>query len=294
MVGDMERSLTDEPISLSRRQLLTAAAVGPLTAATLGAADSPPVDPWTQVRRQFPVEDGLVYFNTGTYGPSPRAFAAAECHGRDALNHNFNRYFYDHFIDQRFVGLINRVAGFIGAGRNDIAFTSGATEGMSYIAGGLDLQTGDEVLTTTHEHQAGVYPWLLAAKRRGITVRQIPLPTPITADDEVQPAGPNPAADVPTMEHQYAVSILEDTHQTVDEPAGVGRQQHDATHGRRPDPRLRRKPPSHQQRRLHAPTIEDHDPWNVGVRTEHHSSRRAVVGPRRHRRATRFCVPCHR
>ncbi len=137
------------------------------------------------MRHQFSLEEGLIYLNTGTYGPSSREVIAAECRVREAMNRNFNRFFVDHFIDERFVGLIDRTAGFIGADRNDIAFTSGATEGMNFVAGGLDLQPGDEVLTTTHEHQAGIYPWLLAAKRRGITVRQLPMPTPIESAGEV-------------------------------------------------------------------------------------------------------------
>ncbi len=177
--------MSEHPAAISRRRFLAAAAAGPLAAANAAGAQTTALDLWALVRRQFPIEDGLIYLNTGTYGPSSREVAAAECRGREAMNRDFNRYFVDHFVKPRFVGLIDRVAGFVGAGRNDIAFTSGATEGMSYIAAGLDLEAGDEVLTTTHEHQAGIYPWLLVAKRRGITVRQLPLPTPISAPSDV-------------------------------------------------------------------------------------------------------------
>ncbi len=177
--------MTEHRASLSRRQFLAAAAAGPVAAASRTSPGAATIDPWAQVRGRFPLEEDLIYFNTGTYGPSSWAVAAAECNVREAMNRNFNRYFFDHFIDERFVGLIDRMADFIGADRNDIAFTSGATEGMNFVAGGLDLNAGDEVLTTTHEHQAGIYPWLLAAKRRGMTVRQLPLPTPIQSAGDV-------------------------------------------------------------------------------------------------------------
>jgi selenocysteine lyase/cysteine desulfurase len=177
-LGDPATLYGSSPV-LTRRHLLGASMAGVVAGLPLYSAAAGAIDPWELVRRQFLIDDDLIYLNTGTYGPSSREVAAAECRGREAMNRDFNRYFYDQFIDERFVGLVDRVAAFIGAGRNDIAFTSGATEGMNYVANGLELSAGDEVLTTTHEHQAGIYPWLLLAKRRGIRVRQLPLPTPV-------------------------------------------------------------------------------------------------------------------
>lgn len=177
--------MKDTRPALSRRELLAAAAVAPVAAALPATVTAAAVDPWAQVRRQFAIEDGLTYLNVGTYGPSTREVAAAECRHREAMNRNFGRFFYERLMADDFVRLVDRTAAFVGAERDDIAFTSGATESMSYIAGGLELAAGDEVLTTTHEHQAGIYPWLLAARRRGITVRQIALPTPIPSAADV-------------------------------------------------------------------------------------------------------------
>ena len=171
--------------ALSRRELLAAAAVAPVAAVLPSGTVTGTPDPWAHVRRQFTIEEGLTYLNVGTYGPSTREVADAECRHRQAMNRNFGRFFYERLMADDFVRLVDRTASFVGADRGDIAFTSGATESMSYIANGLELAAGDEVLTTAHEHQAGIYPWLLAARRRGITVRQIPLPTPIPSADEV-------------------------------------------------------------------------------------------------------------
>jgi len=170
--------------ALTRRQLLAAPLAGAMVGLPLHA-DTFKAEPWESVRLRYSIDDDLIYLNTGTYGPSSKAVAAAECGGREAMNRDFNRYFYDHLIHERFAALVDQLAAFVGAGRNEIACTSGATEGMNYIAGGLDLSAGDEVLTTTHEHQAGIYPWLLVAKRRGIRVRQLPMPTPVESADQV-------------------------------------------------------------------------------------------------------------
>jgi isopenicillin-N epimerase len=91
---------------------------------------------------------------------------------------NYNRAFREHMMGDAVPRFTARVARFLGAGPDEIAFTSGTTEAMNYIANGLDLAPGDEILTTKHEHLGGIYPWLLQAKRRGAVVRQLDIPSP--------------------------------------------------------------------------------------------------------------------
>jgi len=54
-----------------------------------------------------------------------------------------------------------------------------ATEANSYIANGVDLKAGDEVVITDQEHPGGEHPWDLRAKRYGIVVKKITLPRPV-------------------------------------------------------------------------------------------------------------------
>jgi selenocysteine lyase/cysteine desulfurase len=80
---------------------------------------------------------------------------------------------------------VERIARFVGASSDGIALLSGTTEAMNVVAAGLDLREGDEIVTTTHEHQAGIYPWLMAAKRRGCVVKQIPMAFPQTSHADI-------------------------------------------------------------------------------------------------------------
>ncbi len=41
---------------------------------------------------------------------------------------------------------------------------------MSFVANGLDVGPGDEVVTTDHEHIGGLEPWRLVTTRRGATL----------------------------------------------------------------------------------------------------------------------------
>jgi isopenicillin-N epimerase len=81
--------------------------------------------------------------------------------------------------------VLGTLAGFFGAGADDIALTTGATQALNMVAAGLDFAAGDEILTTAHDHPAAVYPWLLQAKRRGLKVNQVQLPSPMPAPAQV-------------------------------------------------------------------------------------------------------------
>ena len=71
------------------------------------------------------------------------------------------------------------LAAFVGCNRDEIALLRNATEANSYIANGIDLKPGDEVLMTDQEHPGGEMPWQLRAKRYGIVVRKVTLPKPV-------------------------------------------------------------------------------------------------------------------
>jgi selenocysteine lyase/cysteine desulfurase len=68
---------------------------------------------------------------------------------------------------------------FVGCTRDELALVRNATEANSYIANGLDMKPGDEVLMTDQEHPGGEHPWNLRAKRYGIVVKKVTLPKPV-------------------------------------------------------------------------------------------------------------------
>lgn len=80
--------------------------------------------------------------------------------------------------------LATRFAAFTGCDADEVLFTHGAGEALSTVAAGLDLASGDEVVTTTQEHPAALSPWLFQARRRGIIVKQVPLPSPLTGPEQ--------------------------------------------------------------------------------------------------------------
>src|SRR5215468_1057050 len=136
---------------------------------------------WAALRKQFLIPEAEVYLNNGTVGssPLPVLHAIMKCyHEAESLaQHDPEDYpiwgyaAWNNFRDP--------LAKFVGCNRDEIALIRNATEANSYIANGVDLKPGDEVLMTDQEHPGGEHPWNLRAKRYGIVVRKVTLPKPV-------------------------------------------------------------------------------------------------------------------
>lgn len=175
---------------LNRRDFLGSLSAG--AGATLLTAQAPAQEfptssreLWQMLRVQLLVESGLTWLDSAGLAPSLRAVLIEEYRQREALSLNRERYVSDRCNGAALHGVLGAVAQFVGAAADDLWITSGATQALSSVAAGLDFTAGDEILTTTHDHPAAIYPWLLQAKRRGLKVVQIPLSSPAAAPAEI-------------------------------------------------------------------------------------------------------------
>src|SRR5690606_30638066 len=116
------------------------------------------------------------YLNVATLGPQPRVVV-------DAVMEHTRRVAETYPPRVDWDGLRTRVGELLNGDPAGFAFPRNTTEAMSFVANGLELDAGDEVLTTTHEHIGGLCCWQLLAARRGIHLRQLDLPVPATSSD---------------------------------------------------------------------------------------------------------------
>jgi selenocysteine lyase/cysteine desulfurase len=126
----------------------------------------------------------ISYLDVATTGPTFRAALAAEYRAREALSLNASTISRGNHWASESTRLATRCAEFFGCDADEVLFTRGSGEALSLVANGLDLNSGDEVITTTREHPAALAPWLVLARRRGILVKQIELPAPLTAPEQ--------------------------------------------------------------------------------------------------------------
>ncbi len=136
---------------------------------------------WKAVRQQFLIPADEVYLNNGTVGSSPAPVLGAVFEGYRTAERldqvepeDYPIWGYAAWNQYR-----DPLAAFIGCQRNELALVRNATEANSYIANGIDLKAGDEVLMTDQEHPGGEEPWNLRAKRYGIVVKKVALPKPV-------------------------------------------------------------------------------------------------------------------
>lgn len=133
---------------------------------------------WAEVRRQFLTPDGFAYMNTGRLGPTPKPIYEnlVEYWRLMAINPTENSAVYEEGQE----AVRARAAAFVGASPDEIAITRNTTEGLVTVINGLDFERGDEIIHSFHEHSSNLQPWTLKARRHGLVLREVPIPTPPT------------------------------------------------------------------------------------------------------------------
>jgi len=121
---------------------------------------------WDAIRKHFLFQDGVIMMNNGTVGPMPKpVFNTLMKIFKVQVTNPFDTY---SFIPRKKDEVRNKLARFINASPDEVVMTRNTTEGMNFVANGLDLKEGDEVLLSTMEHPGGTHPWRLKEKRYGI------------------------------------------------------------------------------------------------------------------------------
>ncbi len=138
---------------------------------------------WDAVSKHFLFQDGLIMMNNGTVGPMPEPVfnTLIKCFKLQVTN-PFDCY---NFIPRKKEEVRAKLARFINASPDEVVMTRNTTEGMNFVANGLDLKEGDEVLLSSMEHPAGTHPWKLKEKRYGIKIKEVPLGLPPKSVDEI-------------------------------------------------------------------------------------------------------------
>ncbi|WP_223627160.1 cysteine desulfurase [Microbacterium sp. EST19A] len=151
-----------------------------------------------RIRDDFPIlrtevhGHPLVYLDSGATSQRPLAVLDAEREFATTLNAAVHRGAHTLAAEatELFEDARSTLARFVGAGDDEIVWTSNATEAINLVAyslsnasigrGGaaadrLRLREGDEIVTTEMEHHANLIPWQELAARTGATLRVIPL-----------------------------------------------------------------------------------------------------------------------
>ncbi len=139
---------------------------------------------WFEIQRAFTVDRSLVNLNNGGVSPSP-AFVQ-EAMGRYlAFSHGAPSHTMWNVLEPERETVRTRLARTFGCDAEEIAITRNASESLQIVQLGLDLEPGDEVLTSTQDYPRMITTFEQRQRRDGIALRQIVLPAPAEDPGEV-------------------------------------------------------------------------------------------------------------
>ncbi len=170
---------------LSRRHFLITGSLAAGSLATVtpifGRKPSQAADlhDWRVVREQFDLAPEYVHLGLFYLASHPRPVRAAIESFRRQLDANpfltVERAMFEGPENNIPLRVVTAVGDYIGGDLNDIALTQNTTTGLSLIYHGLPLKSGDEILTTNHDHYVHHEAIRLSTERNGATWRKIPL-----------------------------------------------------------------------------------------------------------------------
>lgn len=118
-------------------------------------------------RDQFVLTDHLAYLNHAAIAPLPRVCTDAQASANDAwateASLAYQRY------DEHAQHVRSRAANLMGVEPHTVAFVKNTTEGLAFVAGGIDWHCGDRVLVPSREFPSTLYPFA-ALEDRGVEV----------------------------------------------------------------------------------------------------------------------------
>lgn len=170
------------------------------------------------IRAQFPVlsrtvrgDKPLVYLDSGATSQRPLPVWKAE---EDFVLHTFapvhrGAYQLAEEADDAYESARQAIAAFVGADRDEIAFTKNATEALNEVAyvlgddraGDLAVTADDTIVITELEHHANLVPWQELARRTGATLKWYS----VTEDGRI---------DLDSLELDESVKVVAFTHQS--------------------------------------------------------------------------------
>jgi isopenicillin-N epimerase len=129
---------------------------------------------WEEVRRQFLIPDDVIEMSALLISSHPRSVRdAIEAHRRE-LDRRPTEYLNE-VRSENDESVLSTAANYLGADRSQIALTDSTTGGLGLVYNGINIELGQEFLTTTQNYYSTDEAIRLRAERTGASVRRVPL-----------------------------------------------------------------------------------------------------------------------
>ncbi len=127
---------------------------------------------WEAIREEFCLDREYIHLSLSVIAPHPKRVREAIRQHREGFDTNPGKYFIKK-KDEMNRAVLESAAQYLNTSSQCIALTESTTMGLAVIYGGMKLHSGDEILTTYHEHYACSEALRFCARRNKCLLRKI-------------------------------------------------------------------------------------------------------------------------
>lgn len=138
---------------------------------------------WTDVRKQYLIDESIGNLNNGSVGPQSvvvqEAYIEMYKHSNEAPS-----YYMWREVNKKREPLREALAKLMDAETEEVAINRNTTEGLNTVIFGLNLEAGDEVVVSDFDYPFMLNAWRQRQMRDGIVLKEVKLPLPLEDVDQ--------------------------------------------------------------------------------------------------------------
>ena len=136
------------------------------------------------LKQHFLLDPSIIFLNHGSFGATPEPVFEAYLDWQRRLERQpvlfLGRELPELLFESR-----TALGKYLNAEPQDLIYIPNATHGVNIVAHSLQLQTGDEILTTDHEYGACDYTWEFICEKAGAHYLHQSIPLPVASEEEI-------------------------------------------------------------------------------------------------------------
>ena len=138
----------------------------------------------SSLKDYFQLDPSIRFLNHGSYGATPIPVFEEYQKWQLRLEKQPVR-----FLGRELPGFMKEsrqaLGDYLNAAAADLVYIPNATHGVNIVAHSLNLNPGEEILTTDHEYGACDFTWDFVCERTGVKYIHQPIPLPVETEDEI-------------------------------------------------------------------------------------------------------------
>jgi len=137
-----------------------------------------------RIKHSFLLDPHTIFLNHGSYGATPKPVFEDYQSWQRRLERQPVL-----FLGRQLPGLMHQarlaLGAYLHADADDLVYIPNATHGVNIIARSMELEPGDEILSTDHEYGACDYTWEFNCAKSGARYIHQPIPLPVRSEAEI-------------------------------------------------------------------------------------------------------------